>query len=258
MERAGRGQPMLFLGGTGWDLRRRDGPLHSELTAQFQVLLFDQRGMGRSDKPPGPYTIADYANDAAAIMDAVGWNRAHVAGYSFGGMVAQELAISHSDRVASLMLAATTAGGAGGSSYPIHEFLPLSSEEQACRALEVADLRFTPDWRADNPRAAQERMRERMETQNEYIHEPRAREGLTAQLQARARHDSYDRLHLIKAPTLVLAASMDGQAPVPAQRRMAERIDTATFKILDGSHSFIIESDAVYRETRLHALRHPI
>lgn len=154
LETAGSGPSLLFLGGTGWDLRRTRAPLGPPLTDHFHVALFDQRGQGQSEKPPGPYTMLDYAEDAVGVLDALAWKRAHVVGYSFGGMVAQELAIRWPERVKRLVLAATTCGGAAGASYPIHEFLELSPDERARRGLEVADARFRAVLESD-PDAAQ-------------------------------------------------------------------------------------------------------
>ena len=74
-----------------------------------RVCVYDNRGVGRSDKPAGPYDVRTLADDAVAVMDACGFGRAHVVGLSMGGMIAQELAIRHSDRVGALVLAATYA-----------------------------------------------------------------------------------------------------------------------------------------------------
>src|SRR5207237_523278 len=84
------------------------------LSPAMRVLSFDNRGAGRSDAPPGPYTLAEMASDAIAVLDAEGIQRAHVCGFSLGGMVAQELALRYPERVARLVLGARTAGGPGG------------------------------------------------------------------------------------------------------------------------------------------------
>src|SRR5579871_5946975 len=101
-ERAGTGPELLAIFGTGGDLRREPNLLRTPLSPRFDVLAFDQRGLGRSSKPDEPYTMAGYADDAAGLLDALGWRRAAVIGVSFGGMVAQELALRHPDRVARL------------------------------------------------------------------------------------------------------------------------------------------------------------
>src|SRR5579859_6263573 len=92
-ERAGQGPPLLFISGTGGDLRNKPNVFDGPLAKAFEVLAYDQRGLGRSAKPDLPYTMADYADDAAALLEHVGWAGARVVGVSFGGMVAQELAL---------------------------------------------------------------------------------------------------------------------------------------------------------------------
>ena len=113
-ETAGEGPGVLFIGGTGGDLRIRPSVMDGPLKKHFELVSYDQRGLGQTDKPDFPYSMADYAHDAAALIDAGGWDSCHVVGYSFGGMVAQELAIRYPEKINRLVLCATSAGGAGG------------------------------------------------------------------------------------------------------------------------------------------------
>src|SRR5918999_332479 len=146
-ERRGRGRPLLFLNGSGATLET-SALLIQPFAERFDTVAHDQRGLGRTAVPPGPYRMADYAADAAAILDAVGWDRCRVFGVSFGGMVAQELAVTWPERVERLALACTSSGGAGGSSYPLHELVDLSEEERGQIGVRLLDSRFTPDWLA--------------------------------------------------------------------------------------------------------------
>src|SRR3984957_4944173 len=98
-ERAGDGPPLLFISGTGGDLRVKPNVFDGPLAKSFDVLGYDQRGLGRSAKPDVDYTMADYADDAAGLLGALDWASAKVVGVSFGGMVAQELAIRHPAKV---------------------------------------------------------------------------------------------------------------------------------------------------------------
>ena len=95
--------------------------------------------------------MADLAADGLALLDHAGWATSRVAGISFGGMVAQELAVTAPDRVERLALLCTSAGGVGGSSYPLHELAALSAEERAATSLRLVDTRFSPEWFADHP-----------------------------------------------------------------------------------------------------------
>src|SRR5689334_21199785 len=94
-DRAGEGPTLLFISGTGGDLRVKPNVFDGPLAKSFEVLAYDQRGLGRSAKPDVSYTMADYADDAAALLDHAGWASTRVIGVSFGGMVAQELALRH-------------------------------------------------------------------------------------------------------------------------------------------------------------------
>ncbi len=85
----GTGPRVVWINGTGGDLRQNPARGTGPLEQHFEVLMYDQRGLGRTSKPDAPCTMADYADDAAALMDALGWERAHVLGVSFGGMVAR-------------------------------------------------------------------------------------------------------------------------------------------------------------------------
>src|ERR1044072_1532546 len=109
-ETHGTGDPLLLIMGLGVTLEgwNRLGPA---LAQHYQTILFDNRGTGRSDTPPGPYSIPDMAADAAAVLDAAAIDRAHVFGISMGGMIAQEFALRYPDRVRSLILGCTACGG---------------------------------------------------------------------------------------------------------------------------------------------------
>ena len=92
-ERQGDGPRLLYISGTGGDLRNRPGIFDGPYPKAFDLLAFDQRGLGQTSKPDAPYSMAGYADDAAGLMDALGWDDAAVLGVSFGGMVAQELVL---------------------------------------------------------------------------------------------------------------------------------------------------------------------
>jgi 3-oxoadipate enol-lactonase len=116
-ERRGAGPQLVFCNGSGTTVDASRALL-DRLAAQFEVLAFDYRGMGRSAAVSDPYTMADVAADLAALLDVVGWDRIVLAGLSFGGMVAQEFAVTFPDRVLRLALLATSPGGAFAS-YPL-------------------------------------------------------------------------------------------------------------------------------------------
>jgi 3-oxoadipate enol-lactonase len=231
----GEGRRVLFFNGSGATLET-SSLLIAALSAHCEVLAHDQRGLGRTTVPPGPYNMAQYARDGAALLDHVGWDRCAVVGISFGGMVAQEFAVTWPERVEKLVLMCTSAGGDAGSSYPLHELGNLPTDERAQKITELTDTRFTPEWLASHPRDA--RM---VSMRAEQAAVPKSEEvlrGERLQLQARIGHDVADRLHLVTAPTLVTAGRFDGIAPVANSQEIVSRIPSAELRIYEGGHLF--------------------
>lgn len=241
-ERAGQGPPLLFISGTGGDLRVRPGILDGPYVKAFDVLAYDQRGLGRSDKPPGSYTMRGYADDAAALMDHLDWPSARVLGVSFGGMVAQELTLRYPERVERLVLACTSPGGAGGASYPFHELGHLDREARARHLIPISDTRRDGAWAAAHPDAYDQLVA--MAASDPFADEPGHAEGARRQLEARAGHDCWDRLSSIACPVLIAAGLYDGVARPEAQRNMAARIPGADLRFFEGGHLFMLQDRA--------------
>lgn len=237
----GQGPRVLYIGGTGADLRKAPSIFNTPLGDRCEVMAFDARGCGRSEKPDTQPTMADFADDAIALMDAFGWGRAHVVGYSFGGMVAQRLTIRHPSRVERLVLAATSAGGAGGSSYPLHTLAGMSARAQALHMLPVMDSRITPDMLSDPDMAMEQRLSLMIAYNTLFMDETGAREGKARQIAARAHHDCWDALPTVTHETLVCGGLHDGQAPRDAVKALAQRLPNATLRWYAGGHAFSIE-----------------
>lgn len=242
----GEGHRLLFAGGTGGDLRQTPTVFDSALGRHFEVLAYDQRGMGRTSKPEGPYTMAGYADDAAALLDHVGWPDASVMGVSFGGMVAQELALRHQGRVRRLVLACTSSGGGGGASFPLHQLEGLDADARARRSLALADTRCDAGWQAAHPEEAAAVLAMVAERAAVGAGEPGGEQGARRQLDARRDHDTWDRLGGLDLPVLVCGGRHDGIAPPANQEALAARIPDARLELFDGGHYFLLQDRAAY------------
>ena len=192
--------------------------------------------------------MAQYAQDGAALLDHVGWETCAVVGISFGGMVAQEFAVSYPQRVEKLVLLCTSAGGDAGASYPLHELGALPTDERAARITTLTDTRFTPEWLATHPDdAAMVAMR------NEQAAVPKSKDtikGEILQLGARIGHDVSDRLHQVTAPVFVTAGRFDGIAPVSNSEEIVKRIPNATLSIYEGGHIFTAQDRRAISDIR--------
>jgi len=243
-ERSGSGKRVLFLNGSGATMAT-SAPLIRTFAKRFDVLAHDQRGIGRSTVDAA-YEMCDVAADALALADHVGWDRFRVVGVSFGGMVAQELAVAGPARVERLTLMCTSPGGAGGSSYPLHELSALSPEESAKRRIGLLDSRFTAEWLAEHERdrLLVEAMGER--TMNDKS--PETMLGVRLQLDARSRHDVFQRLPRVTCPTLVAAGRYDGIAPPRNAEAIAAQVPKAELRMYEGGHAFFYQDPRALTE----------
>jgi 3-oxoadipate enol-lactonase len=243
-ERRGSGPRLLFCNGSGTTLQAVR-PLFDLFAATFDLLAWDYRGLGRSGPLTGPYTMADLAADAFGLLEIAGWDVCRVLGVSFGGMVAQEFAVTNPERVERLALACTSAGGGGGSSYPLQKLQQLPPEERAAAQLALADSRWNEGWLTAHP--ADRALAEGLAAGGQNQRDPAAA-ARTAQLEARAGHDVWDRLGAITCPTLVAYGNYDEIAPAPNSAAIASRIRGAELHGYEGGHLFLIQDPAALPE----------
>jgi 3-oxoadipate enol-lactonase len=246
-ERKGQGPKLFVITGTNGDLRRKPSVLDSPLAEHFDTVAYDQRGLGRTTKPDKPYTMADYADDAAGLMDSLQWKSACVLGVSFGGMVAQEFALRHPEKVERLALACTASGGAGGASYPLHKLQDLAPEERVKLLIGVQDTRRDAAWQAANPEQAQKAVAEMLVRRAPVDpSDPLIAMGMRRQLEARAGHDTFVRLPQLKIPVGLFAGKYDAVAPESTQQAMAAQIKGAITQFFEGGHLFLTQDPAAY------------
>ena len=227
----GKGEPVLLIMGLGYpsDMWCRTRPVLAE---KYRVIALDNRGVGRSDMPPGPYPIALMASDALAVLDAAGVYSAHVFGISMGGMIAQELTLQHPDRVRSLILGCTAAGGptAVRAQPEVNQMLMNRGNMTPEEAAEAA-VPFIYD--VSTPRA---RIDEDLAVRRPWLPRP---EAYVAQLQGILAWESYSRLPQIRTPTLVIHGQNDRLVPPGNGELIAERIPGARLVLIPhASHIF--------------------
>jgi 3-oxoadipate enol-lactonase len=235
-ELAGSGPPLLSISGSGGDLRNPPGPFAWPGADGLSLLAFDHRDLGRSvSRSQAQPTMGDFARDALALVDHVGWERFSIFGLSFGGMVAQELALAAGDRVECLVLAATSAGGRLGASYPLHELYELTPRQRGERLVRLLDTRAASD-----PALAQA-IAGYLTVDRTFVAGEPPPAGLLRQLEARRHHDTSERLGELRVPTLVAAGSFDGIAPVANASALAEQIPGARMRVFEGGHGFLLQ-----------------
>jgi 3-oxoadipate enol-lactonase len=214
---AGDAPPLILLEGMGGDIPgwRRNIPV---LARALRLIAYDFRGNGNSDEPPGLVTMATFVEDTVALLDALGIERAHVYGQSFGGMVAQEMALTTPERLRTLILGCTHAG-------PRHAVRSKSSKVpkgQPWRAM------YAPGFPDRHPEHVAEDLRIGAA-------QPSHPEGGRRQWEAMQGFDSYERLPSIRVPTLILHGSEDQAISPENARVLAERIPDAELVLLEGA-----------------------
>ena len=253
-ERAGTGTPLLFISGSGSDLRNKPNQFDAPIAEKFDLICYDQRGLGRTDNPSGNFSMTQYADDAAALLDVLGIEQIDVVGVSFGGMVAQELALRHPHKIKKLVLACTSSGGAGGASYPLHELRQIPANARAKQRLQISDLQHSDEWIIAHPEKWQKRFEFTLEQAlNEDAAIARFSEqnsveeyGPIKQLEARRGHDTHARLAQIEAPVLLVGGNRDGIAPVQNMQAIQAQIPQAEIEFFNGGHMFLIQDKAAY------------
>lgn len=237
----GSGPRLLCISGTGGDLRRSPNIFETPIVRHFETLGYDQRGLGQTSRPDISYSMADYADDADGLLEAVGWERCAVMGISFGGMVAQEFALRHPHRVKRLVLACTSSGGAGGASYPLHELVHLSMEDYVRFILQCSDTRRDAVWQAAHAGRFQAMMDQTLADLQVGADEPGRQIGAHRQMEARACHDTYERLPALQVPVYICGGRYDGIATPACLEAMHKQIPGARLELFEGGHLFFIQ-----------------
>ncbi len=240
----GQGEPLVMIRGIGSNVDHwyEQVPI---LSKKYQLLVFDNRGIARSSDPGGSFSTKDMAADTIALMEAMGIKKAHVLGYSMGGMIAQELALAYPEKINGLILVATDCGislrikARPEYSRLFSEMIRLGTNEAKTAA---AGCLFAKQTFESRPNII-ERYAEVS------LRFPAPQKTLERQWEAITRHDACDRLQNITAPTLAITGSEDVLIPPENSRVLAERIPDARVRSIDGGgHLFVVEQAQQFNE----------
>src|ERR1019366_3719969 len=237
-ERSGSGPPLLLIMGMSGTALHWGEPFLEALRRDFDVIAYDHRGVGASSQLDGPVTIRQMAEDAASLLDALEIDSAHIMGISMGGMIAQELALAHPERVRTLTLGCTYCGGEG-SSFLSPELAERLAEARASRDRERA---LRTSWEAN----VSTTMVDDPDAFADYLAIGRQRsvalQVIEAQTEAIHAHDTRARLSALEMPTLVIHGTADQILPVQNGRLVASCIPGSRLEIFeDVGHLFFWE-----------------
>ena len=248
----GSGFPLLLINGLGSDHLEWIHQLPAFET-RFRVIVFDNRGTGKSGVPPGPYTTADMGDDAEALLRILGIARSHVLGVSLGGMIAQEVALRHPGLVEGLVLGCTGPGGKL-SIRPTPEamaaFTLAKGEEREAELRRMLPFLYTDACIRERPEEIEGFLRRRLD-------HPTPPAGYLAQLSAAVTHDASSRLEKIRARTLVITGDADRLVNWENSLRLAGRIPGAKLVVLPGApHRLFAETADAFNREVLQFLHH--
>lgn len=237
-KRSGSGPPLLLIMGMSGTQLHWGEPFLAPLREHFETIVYDHRGVGASTRLEGQLSIAQMAEDAAGLLEALEIDSAHVLGISMGGMIAQELALNHPQLVRTLTLGCTYCGGEGSSlagedvARKLGEAMMSGDREQALRV--AWEVNVSPSYAADDGAWSA-------------FHAIAARRAVAvpvimAQMQACMAHDTHERLGGLNAPTLVIHGTEDQMIPVANGHLIADLLPDSQLEILDGvGHLFFWE-----------------
>ncbi len=233
----GGGEPLTLVHGLAYD-RNGWGRLPDLLAQRFRVALLDNRGVGESDEPEGPYAVAQMAADVVAVLDDAGIERTNLFGVSLGGYIAQELALAYPERLAKLVLASTAPGGPKAHPMPaagLEAFGKYPTMEREAGLRLMVENSLGERGVRDAPGLADEIFAYRL------AHAP-SLAAWQAQAYAGATFDSYDRIGAIQAPTLVVQGGADNVVDPHNAELLGELIPNARVEIVpDRGHLLVWE-----------------
>jgi len=238
-------ETIVLINGLADDLTTWFAQVPDFLAKSYRVLRFDNRGIGKSGRPPGPYTTAMMAKDAKALVDHLKISGFHLVGVSMGGMISQEYALAYESDLKSLTLCCTYAAPGPFCSRMFklwQDMAPVMGVPAVMR--DVTLWAFTQDFFL-NQEATLKEFEEAMAALDQPV------EAYLAQLNSIQVHDTRSRLQSIKVPTLVLAGAEDILIPMNLSKELHSLVPGAEFATAKGGHAFLWEFPGPFNEAVL-------
>ncbi len=252
----GEGNPFILIRGLGSSLEDWVSYNIEQFSKTFKTILFDNRGIGRTDIPDGKYNASMMAGDTVGLMDALGIKKTYLLGFSMGGCIAQEMVLNYPNRVTKLILSSSWSGPSHGIVTPIPEenpflkMLPLMKEgkiEKLARIL-INSL-FPEDYKKNNPHIVEKAIK------NYMAHPPTPR-GFEGQSAYAETFETYDRLSKINIPTLILHGTEDKLVPVENAKILAEKIPSAELILFkNAGHGLIVQEYKLWTQKVIEFLK---
>jgi pimeloyl-ACP methyl ester carboxylesterase len=252
----GEGTPFILIRGLSSSLVDWVPYNIEQFSKSFKTILFDNRGVGRTDIPGGNYNTKMMAGDTVGLMDALGIKKTYLLGFSMGGCIAQEMVLNYPNRVTKLVLSSSWSGPSHGIVTPIPEenpfpkMLPLMKEgkfEKVARIL-INSL-FPEDYKKRNPHIVEKVIKN-------YMTHPPTPKGFEGQSAYVETFETYDRLSEIKIPTLILHGTEDKILPVENAKILAEKIPSAELMLFENAgHGLIVQEYKLWTQKVIEFLK---
>jgi len=237
----GNGEPLVMICGCGNNSSAWQNQV-PDLSLEYHVIVFDNRGTGRSDKPNIPYTVQMMAADVAGLLDAIGIEAAHILGYSMGGVIAQEFALTYPERTLTLILSCASPAGAPDAILPEPQIMALMFDPETITRLtplewsgKLLDCMCSREFLDSHPHLVNEVVARQSE-------HPTPLHCIMRQVEAMLTAHTNDRLPKVKAPTLVMGGTADRITPCQNLQLLASKIPNSELVIIENlGHGMFIE-----------------
>jgi pimeloyl-ACP methyl ester carboxylesterase len=253
----GQGEALILIPGLGANGRTSWLWQLPAFKKHYKVITFDPRSVGKSSRPKEPYSFRVLADDVVGLMDHLAVKKADVLGHSMGGLVAQELAIDYPDRVLKLVLVSSSL--AGGPTIPANPALAEAmGYAEGTTEIDFSKVDTRKTMKAVIGMSFNKRLyRIAMQLASKYLVKLEELDGMWDQLRAASVHNTFDRLHLIKAPTLVIVGAGDRITPPHTSEVLAGKIPNARLiMVKGGSHVLTVEMTSRFNREVLGFLSH--